>query len=123
MNTLQKVLTGIAVVLAIIFAYEYYQVKKAEAGPAHLMQDVRDHTFGGAPRADLEAYFSKRGGAVDFEPEDGSRHSYGVDHVTFRNIRHLGESREDLKVDLHYDQGDHLIYYTMRRVWIRPNQK
>lgn len=123
MNSLQKVLTVAAVVLAILFAYEWHRVKLAEAGPAALVRDINDHTAGGMLRPDVESYLAQRGGDVSYDPADASGRTSGVDHVIFRNIRHLGDSTEDLKADFFYDQGDHLTYYTMRRTWNRPKRQ
>jgi hypothetical protein len=120
MNNAQKVMTGIVLLLAVVFVYEWKQVKNAENGPAKLVTDINDHAYGGVMRADLEPYLEQRGGDVAYDVVEGGGRTSGVDHVVFRNIRHLGESTENLNADFYYDQGNQLIYYSLRRVWDKP---
>lgn len=122
MNAFQYILSLIAILLAMIFAFEWREVKKAEAGPAQLIHDINDHAYGGMPRADLEPYLVRRGGDVTYDPTPGMGHTSGADHVLFRNIRHLGDARENLKADFYYDATDHLTYFVMRRYWEHPKK-
>lgn len=120
MNNTQKIMAGIALLLAIVFVFEWKHVHSAENGPAKLVSDISDHAFGGATRTDLEPYLSQRGGDVSYDALEGNARTSGVDHVVFHNIRHLGESTENLHADFYYDQGNQLTYYTLRRVWEKP---
>jgi hypothetical protein len=120
MSNLQRGLAGTALLLAMVLVYEWRQAVKSEAGPAELIHDVNDHATGGALRAELEPYLEHRGGDVSYDSTVGSGRTSGVDHAIFRDIRHLGEAREDLKADFYYDQGDHLMYFTLRRTWNKP---
>jgi hypothetical protein len=120
MTNSQKIMTGIAIVLAVLFVYEWQAVKKSETGPAKLRRDINDHAVGGALRSDLEPYLSRRGGDVSYDPTPGPAHSASADHVIFRNIRHLGNQTENLNADFYYDAGDHLVYYTLHPVWEKP---
>lgn len=120
MNKYQKILVGIALILVIIFLYEWQQSRKADAIPKQLVKDINDHVFGGMPRADLEPWLSRRGGDVSFDPTPGPGNSASADHAVFRNIRHIGDRRQDLRGDFYYDQGDHLVYFVLHRVWEKP---
>jgi hypothetical protein len=120
MNNFQKVLAAMVLILAVIFVYEWQQVTKAEAGPAKLIRDINDHASGGMLRSDLEPYLEQRGGDLSYDPVEGNVRTSGVDHVIFRNIRHLGTSREDLKGEFYFDRGDHLVGFTLHRVWSKP---
>ena len=120
---MQKVLAAIAVVLAIVLFFQWRAVEKSEAGTKQLIADVNSHAYGGAPREELESYLSSRGGDVNFENLENKARAFSVDHVVFRNIRHLNDAREDLHVELYYDEGDHLTYFTIQRVWERPKKR
>jgi len=120
MTNFQKILAGVALVLLFALIFEWQSVRKAEAGPAKLVHDINDHAFGGAPREDLEPWLARRGGDVSFEEKPGPGHSTGVDHVIFRNIRHIGDSIQNLKGDFYYDAGGHLVYYELHRAWEKP---
>jgi hypothetical protein len=117
MNKYQITLIALALLLSSCFAYEWQRVKRAEEGPAKLIHDINDHAVGGILRTDLEPYLSERGGDLSYDVVQGDGRTSGVDHVLFRNIRHLGDSREDLAGDFYYDQGDHLVYFALRRKW------
>lgn len=117
MNRFHIALTTLALLLSGSLAYEWQKVKQAEAGPAKLIRDINDHAVGGMQRADLEPYLSQRGGDLSYDLVQGDARMSGVDHVLFRNIRHLGDSREDLLGDFYYDQGDHLVYFALHRKW------
>jgi hypothetical protein len=122
MKIVSKILLGLVVVLTIAFVVEWQRVKKAEEGPAQLVRDIDQHAFGGVERTDLEDYLSRRGGDISVETADGDSGTSSVDHVVFRDIRHLGDRREDLHGEFHYDAGDHLVYYSLKRTWTKPNQ-
>jgi hypothetical protein len=122
MKIVSKILIGLAVILTIAVAIEWQRVKKAEAGPAELVHDIDQHAFGGVLRTDLEDYLAQRGGDLSANSEEGDSAAASVDHVVFRDIRHLGNRREDLLGEFHYDAGDHLVYYTLKRTWTKRNQ-
>lgn len=122
MTTFQKIMAAVAVTLAVILIIEWRSVRTAEAGPAKLVKDINDHAFGGAPRSDLEPWLSQRGGAVTYEATNGEMHSASVDRVVWHDIRHIGDSHENLLADFYYDSGDHLVYFSMRRVWEKPKK-
>jgi hypothetical protein len=117
MNKFQVSLITVGLLLSGVFTYEWQKVKQAEAGPAKLIRDLNDHAVGGMLRADLEPYLAQRGGDLSYDLVQGDGRTSGIDHVQFRNIRHLGDSREDLLGDFYYDQGDHLVYFALRRKW------
>lgn len=120
MKTMHIILLGIAFVIGLALYHEWEAVKRAEAGPAILLRDIDQHAFGGTPRSDLEPYLQRRGGDVAYEVADGLPRASSVDHVIFRNIRHLGETQENLNGEFYYDQGEHLVYYTLKRSWQKP---
>lgn len=117
MNKFHATSIALAVLLSGSFVYEWRKVKQTEAGPAKLIRDINDHAVGGILRADLEPYVSQRGGDLSYDLVQGDERTSGVDHVLFRNIRHLGDSREDLVGDFYFEQGDHLTYFALRRKW------
>lgn len=116
---MQTGLIAAAIFLLILFGYELHKSRLADAGPAQLVRDINDHAVGGVARSDLEPYLSERGGDVSYDPTP-TGHASSVDHVIFRSIRRISDSTEDLHADFFYDQGDHLLYFTMRNIWNKP---
>ncbi len=123
MNTLQYILCLLAILLGMVLVYEWKEVNKAEEGPKKLLVDIRDHAYGGVPRSELEPWLSRRGGDVQFQVIDAPGRIGGVDHVVWRNIRHLGDAREDLYGDFFYDKGDYLTYFVTRPRWENTKKK